>query len=239
MSHISEVDSEIQGALCPVEDCRLAVDLRISSVDGVLFGTHQSNLEHYSEGFPFAASTVVEDVVPFEQRADVLRLMLKYVHNTRQPDLSDIPFLVLSSLAEAVEKYLIYSAMEVCRIHMKLSCEDYPVQVFVYAAKHDYLELSNQAARLTMETPVATFLRLAKELNLSEIRIFQWYRYREHWNDILTQLVIQDPPIVMNHRGSSAACDLWPPFHIKIVARIGSNLGKLLEMSTFLMSTSF
>jgi hypothetical protein len=43
------------------------------------------------------------------------------MHHQRQPDSSKFQFKVLSGLAEAVEKYMVFSAMarEVCKIRMK------------------------------------------------------------------------------------------------------------------------
>jgi len=101
-----------------VDDCILEIDVRLKSSNGTVFGAHQRNLEQYSDGFPFAASTTVEEVVKLSETADVLRLMLKFMHNVRQPELSGVQFSTLSALAEAVEKYMIYSAMGVCKMQM-------------------------------------------------------------------------------------------------------------------------
>jgi hypothetical protein len=40
------------------------------------------------------------------------------MHNARQPNLSKLPFPTLELLAEAVEKYMVFSAMQVCMMHM-------------------------------------------------------------------------------------------------------------------------
>jgi hypothetical protein len=102
----------------PVEDCKWAVDVVLKSSDGELMGAHQRNLEIYTEGFPIAGSTVASGPVSLVEPADVLRLMLRYTHHTRQPNLDGVAFTLLASLAEAVEKYMVYSAMEVCRLQM-------------------------------------------------------------------------------------------------------------------------
>jgi len=57
-------------------------------------------------------------VARLHEKSDIVSLILRYMHNARQPDLSEVPFRILSALAEAVEKYKIYSAMEVCKVHM-------------------------------------------------------------------------------------------------------------------------
>jgi hypothetical protein len=96
----------------------LTVDVVLKSSDGELFGAHQRNLEMYTEGFPIAGSTVVSDPVSLEETAEVLHLLLRYTHHIRLPRLDKISFVLLVSLAEAVEKYMIYSAMETCRMQM-------------------------------------------------------------------------------------------------------------------------
>jgi hypothetical protein len=102
----------------------LTVDIVLKSSDGELFGAHQRNLEVYTEGFPIAGSTVVSDPVCLEEAADVLHLMLQYTHHVRQPSLDTIPFTLLAALTEAAEKYMIYSAMEICKMKMMSVVKD-------------------------------------------------------------------------------------------------------------------
>jgi hypothetical protein len=59
------------------------------------------------------------DVVPLDEQADVLELMLPFMHHTQLPDLSDLSIDLLSRLAEAAEKYGIYSAMSTCNAVMQ------------------------------------------------------------------------------------------------------------------------
>ena len=102
-----------------MEDCKTSVDITLKSIDGITFGAHQKNLEFFSEGFPVAGSRVATEVVQLQENADVLRIMLKFMHNARIPELKRVQFSTIAPLAEAVEKYMIYSAMEVCRAYME------------------------------------------------------------------------------------------------------------------------
>ncbi len=92
--------------------------MKLKSSGGKVFGAHQTNLEVFSDAFPMAGSTTAEEVVTLEENSGVLRLMLQFMHNTRQPNLSKVPFSTLAPLAEAVEKYMIYSAMQICHTYM-------------------------------------------------------------------------------------------------------------------------
>jgi hypothetical protein len=94
----------------------------LRSSDGVQYGAHSTNLEIYSGGFPPATLMNAPDpgeIVQMPEMSAVLKLLLQYMHNDRQPDSSKIPFKVLCPLAEAVEKYMVFSAMEVCKIRMQ------------------------------------------------------------------------------------------------------------------------
>ena len=51
-----------------------------------------------------------------EEDSEVLSLMLHFMHKQPQPDLQQVQIGVLVRLAEAAEKYLIYSAMSICRV---------------------------------------------------------------------------------------------------------------------------
>lgn len=103
-----------------VKDCILPVDLVLESSDGKRFGAHTINLQQYSEGFPIGGSVTIETDIPkMPESSQALRLLLRFMHHSRQPYLGNISVKVLSELAEAVEKYVIYSAMELCRLYMK------------------------------------------------------------------------------------------------------------------------
>jgi hypothetical protein len=79
------------------------------------------------------------------------------------PDFSQVDFELLSGVAEAAEKYQIYTAMEVCKLHMRLvkliqkgptfdrrGCRDHvlkhPFEVLVYTHQHGYDLLMDIAA---------------------------------------------------------------------------------------------
>lgn len=92
----------------------------MSSSDGVLFKVHRKNLELYSEGFPGTDVPVHDDeVVLLTEKASTLELLFQYMYKERQPDLSAVEPDTLAELAEASEKYMVYSAMEVCKVYMK------------------------------------------------------------------------------------------------------------------------
>ena len=103
-----------------VAGCILDIDLVLESSNHVVFGAHKRNLELYSEGFPIAQGTNSEnEVVILSEGGLVLYLLLAFMHNTEQPDLSKFGFSTLALFAEAVEKYMVFSARQVCKMHME------------------------------------------------------------------------------------------------------------------------
>ena len=72
----------------------------------------------FSEGFSAPLIQVSDDLVPLSETADVLELLFQFCYPKRQPSLQSLNFDTLSVLAEAVEKYQIYGALEICNILM-------------------------------------------------------------------------------------------------------------------------
>ncbi|KZT69452.1 hypothetical protein DAEQUDRAFT_745253 [Daedalea quercina L-15889] len=134
-------------------------DVTISSSDGVLFKLHRKNLEVYSEGFPGTDVPVHGEVVALTEKASTLELLFQYMYRERQPDLGKVHLDELALLAEAAEKYLVYSAMGVCKVHMQLAISVMPLKVLGYAAKHSYESLCVDAAQLTIDAKAVDALQ--------------------------------------------------------------------------------
>jgi hypothetical protein len=85
-----------------------------------LFGAHTQNLQLYSGEFPSDMSSETgHHVIKVDEDRTVLALLLQYMHRCVQPDPKAIPFNVLEQLANAAEKYIVYSAMVVCKLRME------------------------------------------------------------------------------------------------------------------------
>ena len=78
----------------------------------------------HSEGFAGAdaisgASSSDHEVVQLTETSAVLDLLLQYMYRQPQPDLKKADFETLAGVAEAAEKYQVYSATTVCNIFMR------------------------------------------------------------------------------------------------------------------------
>ncbi|EPS96230.1 hypothetical protein FOMPIDRAFT_1130903 [Fomitopsis schrenkii] len=126
-------------------------DVTMVSCDGVLFKVHRKNLEMYTEGFPGVDVSVHDEIVPLTETAATLELLFQYMYRQRQPDLNRLEPEQLAKLAEAAEKYQVYSAIEVCKMRMQSLIETMPMIVLGYAAKHGYKDLAKEAAPHTID----------------------------------------------------------------------------------------
>lgn len=113
------LDPHLSATLDP--ECQLPTDVALQSSDDVVFGAHIQNLELFSTGFPVAEHTItpVKEIIHLSETSAVLSLLLRFMHRKPQPDCSNVDFAVIAGLAEAVEKYGVHSAMELCAMLMR------------------------------------------------------------------------------------------------------------------------
>jgi hypothetical protein len=91
----------------------------IRSSDGVLFQVNKSNLALSSAGFPPLEFETLDEIVQLTETSTTLRLLFKFCYPECHPDVTTLMYDVLALLAEAAEKYEVYSAMNVCKICMQ------------------------------------------------------------------------------------------------------------------------
>ncbi|TFK67448.1 hypothetical protein BDN72DRAFT_822344 [Pluteus cervinus] len=205
-------------------ECNDKVDVIIQSSDGLLHGAHSRNLELYSGAFPstsFASPADCEvNILELTETSEVVVLMLKYVHNRQQPNSEEIKFEVMVDLAEAVEEYQIYSAMEVCRLHMKNAAVLHPMDVLAWAARHGYMEIADLAAPGTLGLTLESVWR-----SLGPAPMASWIFYREPYMQAIREA--SQRPELPNHRVNNrdVPCD-WNSRYQKPTLEILSELMK-------------
>lgn len=59
------------------------------------------------------------EIVQLTEAAVTLEHLFRFCYPDRHPDVEAMKFDVLALLAEAAEKYEVYSAMNICKIYMK------------------------------------------------------------------------------------------------------------------------
>lgn len=61
----------------------------------------------------------MDEIVPLTESESTLELLFQFIYPQRHPDLLNLPFDILDSLAEAVEKYEVYPAMNIATVRMQ------------------------------------------------------------------------------------------------------------------------
>ncbi|KAL1706450.1 hypothetical protein EV121DRAFT_201135, partial [Schizophyllum commune] len=135
-------------------------DITFRSCDGLLFHIHRVNLDTHAGAFPPAELAChAAEAVDLTEDGQTLELLFQFIYPWRQPTLEGVPFERLDALAEAAEKYEVFSAMGICRIRMRETLPDHPVEIMNYAARHSYFEILDAAAPLTISLPVSEVLK--------------------------------------------------------------------------------
>ncbi|KAJ6535803.1 hypothetical protein DFH09DRAFT_931673 [Mycena vulgaris] len=153
--------------------CAPDADITISSSDGVLFKLYRKNLEVHSDIFADAAHSTRptvggdDEVVQLSEGSAVLDLLFQFMSRQPQPVLKDVEFTTFAGLAEAAEKYVVYSALPAVMIKMKESVATHPLQVLEHAARHSHKELANEAAHLSIARPSAEAVSILTPANMA------------------------------------------------------------------------
>ncbi|KAG6917844.1 hypothetical protein DXG01_000749 [Tephrocybe rancida] len=190
----------------------LDADITFRSSDNILFRIHSRNLDVTSGGFPPVGFVPAEEHVDLTEDSETLELMFQFVYPRLQPRLEDIAFEALLRLSEAVEKYQVYPAMQLCNIHMARALPDHALDVLDYSLRHDYASLANRSAPfVTLENVSAAWKTVPPTL------VYSWLRYYDSWNSRIRKASIIAPH---GHK-----CANWLDYQRKIFSALGELTG--------------
>jgi len=97
-----------------------STDVIFQSSDGILFCLHRKNLETHSDAFPGPEIPVKElEVANLTEPSEVLAIIFDFMYPRRQADIEKMDYDIVAQVAEAVEKYQIFSAMQTCVLRLK------------------------------------------------------------------------------------------------------------------------
>ncbi|KAI0052363.1 hypothetical protein FA95DRAFT_1389633 [Auriscalpium vulgare] len=189
-------------------------DVMIRSSDDVVFKLIRRDLAAYSEIFPGEDVDTHNEVVLLTEDAETLELLFQYTCRQPLPILDDVPFEKVAKLAEAAEKYRVFSAMAICQIRMKAAVQQHPLAVLGYAARHGYASMCDEAAPLTIDTPSGTFLQA-----FGPAIFMKWVLYRDEWIR-LHHMTLKKPRAYQLHKGGAEDCELWAPFFQEVTVAL-------------------
>ncbi|KAF8159389.1 hypothetical protein B0H34DRAFT_703263 [Crassisporium funariophilum] len=164
----------------------------IHSSDGKHFYLQRSNLEASTGAFPPAGFEMQPgEVTKLEEPATVLVVLFQFVCARRHPDLADIAFDLLAEVAEAAEKYQVFSAINTCFFRMRDFSQERPAQVLVFADKHAYPKLVQEAAVHLACLPLIDVVEALPPYLL--IRLVNYHNQRQAVYDGVLESVLNAP----------------------------------------------
>ncbi|KAJ7170782.1 hypothetical protein C8R43DRAFT_981034 [Mycena crocata] len=206
-------------------------DISFRSRDHILFRVHIKNLETHSDGFPPSAICAPgsNEVVDLSEPAETLELLFQYMYPQRQPDLNMIEFPLLADLSEAAEKYQVYSAMDICRIFMGNGLQDNALTVLNYAVRHDYRDIADEAAPLTVSLPLE---EVGKHMH--QMYMGSWVQYYGEWQKILELACAEGWRIGHTNPcriSNSPTCPHWLAARQNVLTKLGARPGALNDLA--------
>ncbi|KAJ3531236.1 hypothetical protein NMY22_g8240 [Coprinellus aureogranulatus] len=214
-------------ATCPVKDCTLPVDIVLRSSDKCLIGAHKENLAHFSEAFPTPDSVTSSDTpVDLSENGEALRSLMQFMHHHRLPTLDkSFNFLdgpsSLFALAEAAEKYLVYSAMALCNVRIAEQVSWFPLECLAYALKYDYPDIADAAARGSLGTDVEKVISLVGAANRDGV--LAWVRYREKYIMVAEEIIqypMRDRDLLFKRNRCEDPTGHWNRFTKAVLAEL-------------------
>ncbi|KAL0064877.1 hypothetical protein AAF712_008130 [Marasmius tenuissimus] len=155
---------------CAIKECGFPVDIVIKPKDGRLLGTHTKNLELFNTSFPSldVVAHRIEDIVPFEENADVVEMFLRFCHNypCSPKDIVSLGVDSAISFHRAVHKYQNRHALRVCDAALDDLCLEHDedaiiVKILLYRIMYTLIhgplvgldDLIRRALTLSVEPP--------------------------------------------------------------------------------------
>ncbi|KAG5634341.1 hypothetical protein H0H81_002333 [Sphagnurus paluster] len=135
-------------------------EIVFQSSDGIQFRIHRVNLLVCSEGFSPPDHCTFNDVVFLPESSSTMDLLFRFIYPEPQPDIENLEFEVLAPLAEAAEKYLVYSAMNTCTINLIKRLPDHDTEILLHALRHSKAKLLARVAPLLLDRPLQDIVPL-------------------------------------------------------------------------------
>ncbi|GLB39469.1 hypothetical protein LshimejAT787_0606310 [Lyophyllum shimeji] len=154
-------------------------DITFRSSDGVLFHIHKIHLQVEAGGFAPTEFHAPGEVVSLTEDSATLNILFKFLYPACRAanSLESIDPGLLETVAEAAEKYEVYTAMDVCyaRLGEALPAEAYRIMIFAY--KHENHELLDKAAVALLAHPFEEVMKkLPRDLAV------HWALYYDTWS---------------------------------------------------------
>ncbi|THV04796.1 hypothetical protein K435DRAFT_746628 [Dendrothele bispora CBS 962.96] len=183
------------------------------SLDGVVFSAQAKHLKATTGGFP--SQTPSLQPKRLQEKSDVLELLFGFTRPQVPPTLEDIKFPLLIRLAEAAEKYVVYSAIAICMMKMKEFLPENAEEIFYFAVEHNRESLYYPLALSLVHKPLSEIV-----FEIPSKVYIPWSLYREQWLQTLSY--ITEPQVTCPHNNQSHEINWKRRIH-EVYAQIAAN----------------
>lgn len=155
-------------------------DVTFSAVDGTLFHLQRKYLETNTGAFPGAEFETRGEITHLTEPSEVLEVLFQFIYPRRHPDIEELEFPLLAAVAEAAEKYEVFSGMSECKTRMRAFLPKHAAEILAHASRHDYPKLIQEAAPHLVRTDTADVVE-----HLPSAYIVPWIRYQKAWDSVI------------------------------------------------------
>ncbi|TRM57748.1 hypothetical protein BD626DRAFT_513927 [Schizophyllum amplum] len=172
------------------------------SRDNTTFHIERTKLDRAADfSPPSSVASSPTELVHLSENAVTLDLLFRYVYNEVNVNLDQFTIDQVASLATAAEKYIVFSAMSVCRLYMKNHYKTDPIQVLEYAVQHDLRDIVDAAAPYT----IGNDLTLMQSV-LPASHLLPWVMFNDEYQKIAREVASTGPDPISDH--SDSKCEL-------------------------------
>jgi hypothetical protein len=130
-------------------------------------------LETNTGAFPGAEFETRGEITHLTESSEVLEILFQFIYPRRHPDIEELEFPLLAAVAEAAEKYEVFSGMSECKTRMRYLyfahhlivyeplmpsatsrafLPKHASEILAHASRHDYPKLIQEAASCLIRT---------------------------------------------------------------------------------------
>ncbi|KAF8877234.1 hypothetical protein CPB84DRAFT_1817608 [Gymnopilus junonius] len=159
-------------------------DIEIRSADGFVFQLHRILLETATGAFPGSEIDTRGEIVELTEPANILGILFAFLYPKKQSDLAKEDFSVIMAVAEAAEKYEMFSAMTLCSMRLTKFLPQHAPEILAHAVKHHYPSLIHATVQCFARSP---FIPVMEKLPLSLVVPFA--RYQNAWRSTFGEVL--------------------------------------------------
>ncbi|KAF8056514.1 hypothetical protein FPV67DRAFT_1729335 [Lyophyllum atratum] len=207
-------------------------DIIFQSSDGIMFRIHKMNLVACTEGFSPPAHCTLDDVAPLTEPAIILDILFQFVYPQLQPHLEAVDFEVFMEVAEAAEKYQVYSAINLCTMLMLKTLPGHGEEILMHGMKHDCRKLIAPVAPLLLDHAMEDML-----LKVPERYRIPWVQYHSQWTRVWKDSINRVPDVRDLPRETCGLCGRLPhEYVIEVVSRLSREMSALRDLDAIFPS---